>query len=511
MKKVLKKLVPISLVLGFVQNLISWHYVKDVAASEIAWLADANPGGFLNQNLSVIIRGVVGTGIGWLILIFIVVYIFKGFKKYFKNKTTKSVVPVNNTNYKLDKNIFSKRNYFIIIISFLILFLLSFTSKHSWYFSVVDLRLTLRDMLIFFAIIIFHFIYNLKSILYNSKKKLDISKEFYFLFINISIVLFFAVINTTYYGWINKEIIDLNKIEDKIKTNNGSQASKIMFEGEFFLSENPAYKDKFLKENSLKKSEPVTFYTFVINEDYRFRVIDNLYGYNTYSLEEVAEAAFDAGISTRSYIKKYNLIDISEVPNKLLDVSLKIFTLPKMFKKDLLTQISYNKGLTTQEVLKYYKQKTYYKVDLKNYAESALIRVKKEDEFRSLAWFSLASRPFYNWFIIVFTSAYFFRLLAYFTLTFLSNKSLSFVFPSLKIGLEYLSNRKKNTLLFVLLVLINKVLIHFLMYPIIINGNTYSLGKHINLIFDSEVWLFVPAFLSLVFIAWYFNDSIKAK
>jgi hypothetical protein len=86
MKKVFKKLVSISLVLGFVQNLISWHYVKDVAASEIAWLADANPGGFLNQNLSVIIRGVVGTGIGWLILIFIVVYIFKGFKKYFKNK-----------------------------------------------------------------------------------------------------------------------------------------------------------------------------------------------------------------------------------------------------------------------------------------------------------------------------------------------------------------------------------------------------------------------------------------
>ena len=47
MKKVFKKLVPISLALGFVQNLLSWHYIKDAAASEIAWLADANPGGNL--------------------------------------------------------------------------------------------------------------------------------------------------------------------------------------------------------------------------------------------------------------------------------------------------------------------------------------------------------------------------------------------------------------------------------------------------------------------------------
>lgn len=510
MKKVFKKLIPISLVLGFVQNLISWHYVKDAAASEIAWLADANPGGFLNQNLSIIIRGVVGTGIGWLILIFIVVYISKGLKKYFKKKTIKSDVSIESINSKLDKNIFSKKNYFIVIIGFLILFLLSFGSKHSWYFSVVDLRLTLQDMLILFAIIIFHFIYNFKSILYNSKKKVEISKELYFLFINISIVLFFVVINTTYYNWINKEIIVLNKIEDKIKTNNGSQASKIMFEGELFLSENPAYKDKFLKENSLKKSEPVTFYTFVINEDYRFRFIDPWHSDDNYSLEEVAKEAKTDELY-RFNTKVFAIPPNSGVDTPLELMKLKIFTLPKMFKKDLLTQISYNKGLTTKEVLKYYKQKTYYKIDLKNYADSALIRVKKEDEFRSLAWFSLASRPFYNWFIIVFTSAYFFRLLAYFTLTFFSNKSLSFVFPSLKIGLEYLSNRKKNTLLFVLLVLINKVLIHFLMYPIIINGNTYSLGKHINLIFDSEVWLFVPAFLSLVFITWYFNDSIKAK
>jgi len=92
-----------------------------------------------------------------------------------------------------------------------------------------------------------------------------------------------------------------------------------------------------------------------------------------------------------------------------------------------------------------------------------------------------------------------------------SKKSVSFVFTSKKISLDYFLKRKKNTLLFVLLVLLNKVLIHFLMYPVIINGNTNTLGKHFNLIFDTEVWLFVPAFLSLGFIAWYFNDTIKAK
>ena len=97
MKKVLKKLVPISLVLGFLQNMHTWHYNKGAAASEIAWLADASPGGFLNQNISIIIRGIVGTGIGWLILIFIVVYIFTGLKKYFEKKTIENDNLVNKS------------------------------------------------------------------------------------------------------------------------------------------------------------------------------------------------------------------------------------------------------------------------------------------------------------------------------------------------------------------------------------------------------------------------------
>ena len=47
MKKFFRKFVPISLLLGFVQHLLIWHYNKNAAESEIAWLADANPGGFL--------------------------------------------------------------------------------------------------------------------------------------------------------------------------------------------------------------------------------------------------------------------------------------------------------------------------------------------------------------------------------------------------------------------------------------------------------------------------------
>ena len=209
MKKVLKKLVPISLVLGFVQNLISWHYVKDVAASEIAWLADANPGGFLNQNLSVIIRGVVGTGIGWLILIFIVVYIFKGFKKYFKNKTTKSDVSVKSINSKLDKNIFSKRNYFIVIIGFLILFLLSFAIKHSWYLSVVDLRLTVPDILVFFVIVLGCTVFSLTSVLFKVNRKKFLAREFLYLFVNICIALIFVIANTFYLNFSTNKLAEI--------------------------------------------------------------------------------------------------------------------------------------------------------------------------------------------------------------------------------------------------------------------------------------------------------------
>ena len=99
--------------------------------------------------------------------------------------------------------------------------------------------------------------------------------------------------------------------------------------------------------------------------------------------------------------------------------------------------------------------------------------------------------------------------------------------------MRYLLKRKKNIILFFVLGLINKVLIHYSFFPImrrsiikqegLFGNNTYgdpyrdTIGAHIEVIFTSdglispELHLFVPAYLSLAFIAWYFNDKIKAK
>ena len=105
--------------------------------------------------------------------------------------------------------------------------------------------------------------------------------------------------------------------------------------------------------------------------------------------------------------------------------------------------------------------------------------------------------------------------------------------------IEYFSKRKKNTVLFIILGLFNKVLIHFLFYTMsfrrqISSGdwigksegkrmqgrytkqptyewNDNDFGEHISVIFEAELILFIPAFLSLSFIVWYFNDKIKAK
>lgn len=290
MKKVLKKLVPISLVLGFVQNLISWHYVKDVAASEIAWLADANPGGFLNQNLSVIIRGVVGTGIGWLILIFIVVYIFKGFKKYFKNKTTKSDVSVKSINSKLDKNIFSKRNYFIVIIGFLILFLLSFAIKHSWYLSVVDLRLTVPDILVFFVIVLGCTVFSLTSVLFKVNRKKFLAREFLYLFVNICIALIFVIANTFYLNFSTNKLaeIEIDNAAINIVTGacvtsmmdydstgpvssvNGSDCINIIDNDYYYLGFKPDYSDEFRDKLGLKKSMVVNLYTSKYKDGFQY-------------------------------------------------------------------------------------------------------------------------------------------------------------------------------------------------------------------------------------------------
>ena len=93
--------------------------------------------------------------------------------------------------------------------------------------------------------------------------------------------------------------------------------------------------------------------------------------------------------------------------------------------------------------------------------------------------------------------------------------------------LGYFSKRKKNTVLFIILGLFNKVLIHFLLFRGSYGGGMtskysdggaryippkdYTFSETFQMIFNDELILFIPAFLSLGFIVWYFNDKIKAK
>ena len=94
---------------------------------------------------------------------------------------------------------------------------------------------------------------------------------------------------------------------------------------------------------------------------------------------------------------------------------------------------------------------------------------------------------------------------------------------------EYISKRKKNVVLFLIIGLINKVFIHYFLFREIgyNSGIKFKVGNgvsetkkgfynrdlayHINNVFTDEIILFIPAFLILGFIVWYFNDKIKAK
>ena len=111
--------------------------------------------------------------------------------------------------------------------------------------------------------------------------------------------------------------------------------------------------------------------------------------------------------------------------------------------------------------------------------------------------------------------------------------------------IKYLLKRKKNIVLFFVLGLINKVILHYLFFPIQdrvrvgtakssgisfnpletgyepIYGEPFrkTIGEHILTIFvDSnpfdnfnELYLFIPAYLLVGFFAWYFGDKIKAR
>ena len=99
--------------------------------------------------------------------------------------------------------------------------------------------------------------------------------------------------------------------------------------------------------------------------------------------------------------------------------------------------------------------------------------------------------------------------------------------------LNYILNRKKNFTMFLISVPAIKVLIHYFFYPIMKKdvlkyGNlalrredrTYneysqaykdSIGEHIDVIFTEELMLFMPAFVFMCLMVWFFNDKIKAR
>ena len=97
--------------------------------------------------------------------------------------------------------------------------------------------------------------------------------------------------------------------------------------------------------------------------------------------------------------------------------------------------------------------------------------------------------------------------------------------------ITYLLKRKKNISLLIIFIPFFKVLLHYILYPIMtrdcINCGgrirdrnreiTYtekyrdSFGKHFDKIIEDELWLFIPAIIAPLFIIWFFNDKIKAR
>jgi hypothetical protein len=81
--------------------------------------------------------------------------------------------------------------------------------------------------------------------------------------------------------------------------------------------------------------------------------------------------------------------------------------------------------------------------------------------------------------------------------------------------ITYFFSRPKNSVLFILLSLFLKVTLHYSLFPSIDFGRyssrKFSLGEHFELMFVEEIWLYIPSILILSFIAWFFNDKIKAR
>jgi hypothetical protein len=88
---------------------------------------------------------------------------------------------------------------------------------------------------------------------------------------------------------------------------------------------------------------------------------------------------------------------------------------------------------------------------------------------------------------------------------------------------KYILKRKKNTTLLTLSIPILKITLHYLLYPER-NGpqslfasrgyvpyQRWSIGRHIDVVFYRELWLFIPTIIIILLIVWFFNDKIKAR
>lgn len=72
--------------------------------------------------------------------------------------------------------------------------------------------------------------------------------------------------------------------------------------------------------------------------------------------------------------------------------------------------------------------------------------------------------------------------------------------------IDYFSKRKKNTSLFIISNILLKVLIHYIFYP-----SSKNLGYYFEVIFQDRIIIFLFSLLITSFLAWYFNDKIKAR
>lgn len=76
---------------------------------------------------------------------------------------------------------------------------------------------------------------------------------------------------------------------------------------------------------------------------------------------------------------------------------------------------------------------------------------------------------------------------------------------------NYIYNRKRNIVSFIILAHILKISIHYFVYPKIIRNNILSFRWHIKNIYLEEVWLFIMSLIILGVLVWLFNDKIKAR